>query len=501
MKSLCLLCVLCVLCVKAFGLDRAAFTFTRYDLEVRIDPQGHALAARGKIRLRNDSDTPQRNLALQISSSLTWRMIELNGKPVQYLTEPYTTDIDHTGAVSEAIVTLPSAVPPKGDIEIEVGYQGQITREATRLTRAGVPAQAAQHNDWDQVAEPITAVRGIGYVAWYPVSLAAANVSDNLFAALDNWKTSQRDTTMRVSLCWVSESNLTVVANGASEGVTRHLLGPGEETNTNTGCSTYTFSALSATVPMFAVADFTALARPAINVYHLPAQAAAAQEYALAAEKALPFESQWFGAPRSKVTVVQLPEIGDAPFESGPLLFTPLEMRNRNSLELRMMHQLAHASFTSPRPWINEGLAQFAEVLEREQQGGRSAALAYLQQFLPPLQAAEAAGASPRDGTPSPRPGLIASSDEIMYRVKAMYVWWMLRDMLGDARAAAGNSANIACRRTRTPATCSNWLNRPRIAAWNGSLTTGCTATAACPTFAWRERSRASPSTAATWLR
>ena len=420
---------LCVLCGSSFALDRTAFTFIHYDLEVRIDPNGHAIAARGKIRLRNDSDAPQRNLTLQISSSLTWRMIELNGKPVQYVAEPYTTDIDHTGAVSEAVITLPSEVAPKGIVELEVGYQGQITRDATRLTRAGVPAETAGHNDWDQVGEPITALRGIGYVAWYPVSISAASLSDNsLFAALDNWKTSQRDTTMQVNLCWIGETDQTVVANGRSEGVTRHVLGAGEEAATNTGCSRYAFAPVGTTVPTFAVAEYTALLRPAINVYHLPAQGPAAQEYALAGEKVLPFETEWFGAPQSKVTVVQLPEIGDASFESGALLFTPLEMMDRSAIQLRMMHQLVHASFTSPRPWIHEGLAHFAQALERERQGGRAAAISYMKTFLPALQAAEASVMRATQAAP----GLITSTDEVMYRVKAMYVWWMLRDMSSD---------------------------------------------------------------------
>ncbi|MGZ4823024.1 MAG: hypothetical protein ACXVZT_00315 [Terriglobales bacterium] len=433
---------LCVLCGSSFAVDRTAFTFTHYDLEVRIDPSGSAIAARGKLRVRNDSSTAQRNLTLQISSALTWRLIELNGKPLQYVADKYTTDIDHTGAVSEAVVALPSAVPPKASVELEVGYSGEITKDATRLTRVGIPSEVAAHSDWDQVAEPITAIRGIGYVTWYPVSLPAASMSDNsLFPALDAWKTAQQATSMRVSLCWVGEENLTVIANGRPEGVTRHAAGAGEDATTNLGCSIYTYAPVANTVPTFAVAEYSALARPVINVFYLPQQAAAAQEYALAAEKVLPFETEWFGAPKTKVQVVQLAAIGDAPFESGPLLFTPLELTERSSIELRMIHQLTHASFSAARPWIEEGLAHFAQALDREQQSGRAAALSYMKTLLPPLQAAEAGTApapDPGDGGAGTRathsaPGLITSTDEIMYRVKAMYVWWMLRDMMGDA--------------------------------------------------------------------
>jgi hypothetical protein len=263
-------------------------------------------------------------------------------------------------------------------------------------------------------------------------------MSDNsLFPALDAWKISQNDTAMRVNLCWVGEGSLTTIANGRPEGVTRHALGVGEEAATNMGCSVYNFAPVAATVPTFAVADYGSLTRPAVNVYYLPQQAPAAQEYALAAEKVLPFETEWFGAPKSKVQVVQLPGIGEASFESGAILFTPLAMIDRNQIQLRMMHQLVHASLTSPRPWIEEGLAHFAEALEREQQNGRAAALAYMQTFLPPLQLAEAGVARVSDPgavrVGARVAGLITSTDEIMYRIKAMYVWWMLRDMVGDA--------------------------------------------------------------------
>ena len=65
MKFLKFLLVLCVLCGECFSLDRTAFTFLTYDLEIRVDPAGQALAARGKIRLRNDSNTPQSDFALR----------------------------------------------------------------------------------------------------------------------------------------------------------------------------------------------------------------------------------------------------------------------------------------------------------------------------------------------------------------------------------------------------------------------------------------------------
>jgi len=420
-----LLCVLCVLCVAGFSLDRTAFTFLSYDLEVRVDPAGQAMSARGKIRLRNDSAAAQSEFVLQISSSLKWRLVEVNGKDVQYSENLYITDIDHTAAVNEVVVRLPEPVPSRGTIEVEVGYAGQILRDAKRLTQMGVPAATAARSDWDRVEEPLTALRGVGYVAWYPVALAAVNLSElDYFATLAAWKDRQRSSSMRLNLCWVSEEeNLNVISNGVLEGANRNVLGETDEIATHRGCSLYSFANFGWTVPSFAIANYASLLRPAINVFHLSDQASLAQEYVLAAEKVLPLDAQWFGDPKKKVTVVQVPDAGAASFESGPMLFTPLETLDRKGLEARMMHQLVHASFSSPRQWIDEGLAHFAMALLREQDG-RAAAIVYMNQFLAPLQSAEK---QPGEH------GLATSTDELMYRIKAMFVWWMLRDMVGDA--------------------------------------------------------------------
>src|SRR5438874_12383193 len=103
MKFLCALCVLCGF--QSFALDREAFTFTNYDLNVRVEPEQQRLGVRGQITLRNDSGSAQKNAVLQISSTLSWRSIQAGGKPLQFVTQPYQSDIDHTGERSEAIVT------------------------------------------------------------------------------------------------------------------------------------------------------------------------------------------------------------------------------------------------------------------------------------------------------------------------------------------------------------------------------------------------------------
>src|ERR1700758_274106 len=101
MKRWVVICVVCACASAALAIDREAFTFTKYDLEIRLEPEQQRLGARGKITLRNDSTQPQKVAVLQISSSLDWRSIRVDGKGVQFVTQPYVSDIDHTGALSE----------------------------------------------------------------------------------------------------------------------------------------------------------------------------------------------------------------------------------------------------------------------------------------------------------------------------------------------------------------------------------------------------------------
>ena len=179
--------------ISASALDREAFTITKYDLEVRLDPSQQRLGARGKITLRNDSPQPQKIASLQISSSLNWLSIRAGDKPLPFVSQPFVSDIDHTGGLSEAIVTLPADVKPKDSVELEIGYEGVIPLDMTRLTRVGIPTDIARHTSWDQIGKSFTAVRGAGYVAWYPIATESADFSEgnSLFEVGNRWKTGE----------------------------------------------------------------------------------------------------------------------------------------------------------------------------------------------------------------------------------------------------------------------------------------------------------------------
>jgi len=429
LRRLCILCFLFASGANAFSLDREAFTFAKYDLNVRVEPEQQRLAVRGKITLRNDSPTPQKIAVLQISSSLDWRSITASDKPLQFVSQSYTSDIDHTGALSEAIVTLPEPIPPKGTVDLEIAYEGVIVLDATRLTRIGTPESTAHSTDWDQISTKFTAVRGAGYVTWYPIASEAANLSEGtiLFDILARWKARESSSTMHLQVAVSSDEEadqpeLLVNANSCP---TTHEV----QQQFVADC---TYRSLGVVVPTFVIANYEIVDRPAIAVHFLRGHDAAAAGYADAAAKVVLFIAEWFGDPRSKAQTADIGDANAAPFESGPLLLTPLTRTDPKLAGLVAAHQLTHAAFSSPRPWINEGLAHFAQALYLEHQGGRQAALDYMGLHRSAFSAADQKQTSAPKSEDETSHALVNTNDEELYRSKAMCVWWMLRDMVGE---------------------------------------------------------------------
>jgi len=408
---------------SAFGLDRNAFTFTNYDLKIRLEPEQQRLGVRGKITLRNDSAVPQKSLSLQISSSLDWRSIQVEGRTVQFVSQPYTSDIDHTGALSEAIVSFDKEVAPKAAVDLEIGYEGTISLDATRLTRMGVPKDVANHTDWDQISKGATAVRGVGYVVWYPVAVDAASLSEgnSVFDAVQRWKFRSAMSRMRVDLCpyYSRENSQTALMND----------GPAKDRQAE--CGEHIFNPIGLTVPTFVSAEYSVAQGETGSTYFLDSNKTAADIYQSASDRIEPFVSGWFGTPKKKVLVVELSDAKAAPFESGSFLLTPLNF-TAASAESTAVHQLTHAAMPSPRPWIYEGLAHFAQALYTDQRSGRQAALEFMNSYRPQIVEREKAIEADHEPNAATEQSLINTSSEEFYRSKAMYVWWMLRDMLGD---------------------------------------------------------------------
>jgi len=387
---------------------------------------------RGKITLRNDSQAPQTVAVLQISSSLEWRSIRVGDKAVQFVRQPYTSDIDHTGALSEAIVTLPQAIAPKASIELEIGYEGLILPDTTRLTRIGTPDDVAASADWDQIGTNFTAVRGVGNVAWYPIATEVANLSEgnSLFEVLRRWKAREAASIVYLNIAVARSDGETAQGLVVNEASCKLLYEQTGRASRSTADCTY--RPLGQMAPLFVTAKYGAVDRPSIRVFNLDTHAMAAELFATAAEKGVPLITEWFGAPHEKATTADLPDSKAAVFESGSLLLTPLADTNARLAGLAAAHQLTHAAFSSFRPWIEEGLAHFAQALYLEHEKGRQTALDYMGMHRSAFSEATSQTTVPRSEDEVNR-SLVNTVSEERYRGKAMYVWWMLRDMLGDA--------------------------------------------------------------------
>ena len=141
--------------------------------------------------------------------------------------------------------------------------------------------------------------------------------------------------------------------------------------------------------------------------------------------------NEWFGPSKTFVTIIDLPDANAAPFESGNMLLVPMAGGDQKLVAMNLVHELVHAAFSSPRPWIHEGLAHFAEAMYREKkQDGRAAALDFLNLHRTTfIDAEKEVSAAPQKNHGQP---LATTFDESYYRSKAAYVWWMVRDMIGD---------------------------------------------------------------------
>jgi hypothetical protein len=423
------ICVVCACASAAPALDREAFTISKYDLEIRLEPEQQRLGARGKITLRNDSAQPQKIIGLQISSSLNWRSIRVGGKAVQFVSQPYISDIDHTGALSEAVVTLPAEIKPKDSIEVEIGYEGVIALDATRLTRIGVPEGIAKHTSWDEIGPSFTAVRGAGYVAWYPITTESADFSEgnSLFEVTDRWKAREAGSEFKARITMSRNSGERPPLMICSPGGGAMIAEVSRAQFVSAECS---WTRLGTVTPTFALAKYDPEPKQLLTLYVLPGHEAGAVTYSNALDPAMKFVSEWFGPPSAPVAIADFADPHSAPFESGTMLLASMASEDSKLAGINLVHELVHSALPSSRPWVYEGMAHFAEAMYRQEQGGRQAALDFLGIHRAAFLDSEKevlASSGKNIGQP-----LATTFDETYYRSKAAYVWWMLRDMMGD---------------------------------------------------------------------
>lgn len=402
--------------------DRDAFTFLNWNLELRIETKTESLFVRGKITMRNDSAQPQRQVALQISSSLRWASIRQSGDALTFAASQLRSDLDHTGNVQEAVVTLPAPVAPGASLELEVGYSGTVSLDTTRLAQLGVPLAIRAATDYDRITPTFTCLRGVGHVLWFPVSLQPAVMSEGnrVFEETSAWAVRHSLSTMKLDV----PIDASVHVYGNAQNILENYMGiaPGSH-------SVLEWRHLGLSGQVVVAAPYQGLiARrdptAVFNVSFFAQNEAQAQDYARVVR-----DTPAMVTGKSDLTVffLELPEASDTTYDADTVLVMPFKPIDRKSLEVTVSYMLAHQSLWSPRPWIYAGAAHLAQVLMRERQDGRAAGIAFMQQRLTPLVLVDSA-APETDKSSS----LINTTSEVFFRTKAMYVWWMLREIVGQ---------------------------------------------------------------------
>ena len=416
--------------------ERAALTFTDFDFDVRLRPAESHLAVRALITVRNDGKTALLHLPLQLSSELNWELIRLNGRQMPFTVAVLNSDADHTGQLHEAAVTLPAPLAPGASLQLDVTYSGTITQSAKRLLAIGTPDDVASHSDWDRIASDFTGLRGFGNVVWYPVSSIPVILGDGarLFDEIGTHKL--RLTGAHFRLVLTVETPPGVAPNVALiDGRPVELsVTPSTDASVATvSTARLENSMLGFEAPSLFIATRTSHAAENMVLWTRPESDGNVAVWNSAATEVTPFLQGWLGVrPRSQLTILDLPEDGDTPFETGAMLATPVRGASVEVLEGVMAHALTHAWVMSPRAWLSEGVAHFMGTLWIEKQQGRERALASLDNARPALALAEPESPGESDGQP-----LIACISPVYYRTKAAYVFWMLRDLVSDATLSA----------------------------------------------------------------
>jgi hypothetical protein len=400
------------------ALDRNAFTFTDYDLSVNIDPAQKRFEARGQVTLRNDSGQPQRRAAMQISSSLKWAAIKLGDTTLDFAQIVLDSDVDHTGKVNEATFDLPQPLSPGGSLTLEVGYSGFIALDTTRLRRIGTPADIAERNDWDRISADWTGLRGVGYVLWYPAELDPAELGDGnkVFDEISAWHVRHWQSRMELLMRFpASLASYALESNCTPSMVTMLTVGPVNPTKPfDLRCLRFGIAG-----PVFTFGHYDKTVGLDLTIQTLAGQDT---QQALTAAKEVPgVVAIW---SRESGQIIGLPDSNYAPYDAGATFITPLDFKDDAQARFVLAHPLQHANFYSNRPWIYEGLAHLAQLRVLEQAQGRAAVMAYLKQRLDSLALIEPEAADSAENS------LINAHTEIYYRTKAMFVWWMLHDMV-----------------------------------------------------------------------
>jgi hypothetical protein len=439
--------------------ERQAVTFTAFDLDVHLRPAEQHLAVRAQLTVRNDGKSPLTRIPLQLSSSLNWERIRVGTHDAVFQVATLNSDTDHTGQLHEAVVPLAQPLAPGKSLRVDAAYSGAIALSAQRLLAIGAPQDAALRTEWDQISLPFTGLRGLGNVVWYPAASVPVLLGDGarLFDEIGQHKLRLTGARFRLRLTVEfphGQSPTVALINGRAAPLTitvPNSLDQSQEV-ASVAAADSGDTILGFETPSLFVAIRTPHPGANLTAWTLPEDDLSQQFWTTAATAVTPFLQRWLGQqPRSQLTLLDLPDPEDAPYETGSLLAVPLREAAPQSnlksipgsLNGILVHALTHAWLQSPAAqqpppaWLNEGVATFMGTMWVEKQRGREAALGTLEAERAALALAEPESPGQSAGQP-----LAAAISPVYYRTKAAYVLWMLRDLAGDSALSAALRAD-----------------------------------------------------------
>ncbi len=280
---------------------------------------------------------------------------------------------------------LDQPLAPGESLQLDVTYSGAIAASAQRLLAIGTPEDVALHSDWDQIDTRFTGLRGFGSVVWYPVSSVPVILGDGarLFDEMGEHKLRLAGAGFRLHLTIEfphGQAPSLALING--QPVELNVTDTAAAGADIAGIATAKLdgSTLGFETPSLFVAMRKAHAGTNLTAWTLPDNEVAVESWTAAAATVTPFLQGWLGQkPRAQLTLLDLPDPQDAPYETGALLATSLHEADSGRLEGILAHALTHAWMASPRAWLSEGVAHFMGTLWIEKQQGREKALSALE--------------------------------------------------------------------------------------------------------------------------
>ncbi|MHB1938296.1 MAG: M1 family aminopeptidase [Acidobacteriaceae bacterium] len=452
----------------ATDAERTSLTYISYDFQVHLEPARRSIAVQARMAARNSSDKPLERIAMQLSSSLHWYSVQVDGRSEKFQTETVDSDIDHTGELTEAVVKLAKPLAPGAAIQMNVIYSGTVVPSAERLARLGAPAKIADSSEWDAIGPDFTALRGFGNMIWFPVSTAPVLLGQGpeMFDSVGKWKLRESDAHVTIHLLveYLGVKPSVAFLNGqvaqpdgaspeksaasaASPTYPKELPGSGgsqakpgaasaaapEAVAGNTVLQVVSFTLPSTRLGFAPLSLFVMSAAhegvSGLDIYSRADNQAAASAYQTVFQQTRALVEQWLGArPKRPVVLVDLPNGDDLPFEDRNILFLPLKAgTDSDTIGPVMAHMLGRAYFVSRRVWLSEGVAQLMTLLWIEQRAGVRTAIDQMDSHRAALAMAETV-----DPGVNPGQSLIQAWSDIYYRDKAVDVLWMLRNIVGD---------------------------------------------------------------------